>query len=219
MHRGGKVGQLLGLLRSGGHSRHPWVVPHFLVLEDYPPLAATLERVLGEVGDVHQATTAMEATRLLRLRRDWSALFVDVLLPDGNGLDVLALARDLGNRSPAVVFSAVHEPAAINRAFDLGARYLVKPSQLEVILSFARDASERRPITRWAQTWAEVYDLTVAEMTILAEYAGGMTREQLLQERGISRRTLQKHVQNLLRKTGDRSLMAASMRLLQENLH
>jgi DNA-binding NarL/FixJ family response regulator len=194
-------------------------VARFLLLEDYAPLAATLERVLKDLGEVQRAATATEAGQALRASRDWSAFFVDVLLPDGNGLDVLALARDLGYRGPAMVFSAIHEPEAINRAFDLGARYLVKPSELDVILSFARDASEHRPVVRLAQTWAETYDLTAAETAILVDFASGVTRDQLIRDRGIARRTFQKHVQNLLRKTGDKSLMAASMRLLQEHQH
>ena len=190
----------------------------FLVLEDYAPLAHTLERVLKEIGEVWRAASVAEAQTLLK-KDEWSALFIDMLLPDGNGLDVLASARARGCTSPALIFSAVYEPEAINRAFDLGARYLVKPSALELIVAFARDAAERLPTARWAQSWAKRYDLTVAETNILAECAAGLSRDELIRERGIKRRTFQKHVTNLLRKTGDRSLLAACNRLLREQIH
>jgi DNA-binding NarL/FixJ family response regulator len=72
-------------------------------------------------------------------------------------------------------------------------------------------------VEQCAQQWGERYDLTETEIAILRAAAEGSEREQLAFERGIATTTLKKHVHNLLRKTGDASLLAAAARLLRES--
>src|SRR5262245_54770111 len=178
---------------------HPWgksVSTSFFVLEDDPVVARTLWRLLHGLGEIIPAGTVNAGLRLLEGDRPWSALFIDIMLPDGSGLDVLERARMLGVDRPALVLTARYTPSDINRAFDLGARYLVKPFDSERILSFARESTSGNTIEEAARTWGWRYALTKTEMSVLIAAADGRSRDELLADRGIARDTLKKTVQN-----------------------
>ena len=165
-------------------------------------------------------TSTSEAIALLERSTSWAALLIDVSLPDGSGLDVLEHARKVGCESPALVLSASYDPENINRAFDLGAKYTVKPFDPQRITAFLRDLTFVREgqFAGSALGWSKRYSLTRTETSILEAAVEGMTYRDMLEQRGIVRGTLKKHVQNILRKTGDQSLLAAVARLLRERL-
>jgi DNA-binding NarL/FixJ family response regulator len=189
---------------------------HFLVLEDHVPLAQTLASVVRCVGDAHIALTVEEGIDTIAEREHWSGFLIDVLMPDGNGLDVLAWAREHGHEAPALVLTAMADPKTINRTFELRGRYLVKPADPLGILRFLSDAAHDPFKDRFTREWASRYDLTETEISLLSSAIEGSERDQLAFERGVSTTTLKKHVNNLLRKTGDESLLAAAARLLRE---
>jgi len=69
-----------------------------LIVEDESLVRMFLTDVLEEIGfEVVQVASAAEALRVAQARADFEVAFVDVGLPDGNGLDV---ARQLRARSP-----------------------------------------------------------------------------------------------------------------------
>ena len=148
--------------------------------------------------------------------QSWRGTVIDVFLPDGNGLDVLARAREKGSQAPAVVLTALDDPATIMRAFELRSRYLVKTAaDTRCILSFFKDAvlCGTSDIVR---DWVTRYRLTEADADIFAAAVEGEARDDVACARGITPRTLNAHVHNLLHKTGDTSLLAAVARLLRE---
>jgi DNA-binding NarL/FixJ family response regulator len=188
----------------------------FLVLEDHEPLAKALVSAARCVGDVRLATTVEQGLEAINEGRvKWAGLVIDVLLPDGNGLDVLAQARSNGCNAPALVLTAMHDAATINRSYELDGRFLVKPADPLRILSFFNDAARDGSIEARAREWGELYQLTGTQIAILSAAADGSPRDQLAFERGITTPTLKKHVNNLLRKTGDTSLLAAVARMLR----
>ena len=188
----------------------------FLLVEDHAPLAQTLASAARCVGSVSIATTVARGLDLLVEHDDWAGFVIDVMLPDGNGLDVLAVARERGIVAPALVLTARHDAATINRAYELDGRYLVKPADPLRILAFFSGAARRPTPEQLAREWGERYELTETEMSILVAAAEGSQRDQVAFERGIATTTLKKHVHNLLRKTGDASLLAAAARLLRD---
>ncbi len=107
-------------------------------------LAWLLERANG-VDEVLTADSATEAIRLLGVRTDIGALFLDVQMP---GLDGIELARMLKNYKspPAIAFVTAFDDYAVE-AFDLNAcDYLMKPvdpNRLdETIRRMARDSGD-----------------------------------------------------------------------------
>jgi DNA-binding response OmpR family regulator len=99
----------------------------FLVVEDDDAVARALTRIIRSYGEVALATTAGDARRLLEQAVPWRAFVLDVGLPDGSGLDLLADMRDAFPSTPALVLTGRTEACAINAAFDLDAHYAVKP--------------------------------------------------------------------------------------------
>ncbi len=188
----------------------------FLLVEDHAPLAQTLASAARCVGSVSIAASVARGLDLLAEHDDWAGFVIDVMLPDGNGLDVLAVARERGIVAPALVLTARHDAATINRAYELDGRYLVKPADPLRILAFFSGAARRPTPEQLAREWGERYELTETEMSILVAAAQGSQRDQVAFERGIATTTLKKHVHNLLRKTGDASLLAAAARLLRD---
>lgn len=189
---------------------------HFLVLEDHEPLARTLASVVRCVGDAHVAMTVEQGFEVVDLRDEWAGFLIDVLMPDGNGLDVLEYAREQGHEAPALVLTAMYDAATINRTYELRGRYLVKPADPLGILRFLTDAAHDPRKELFVREWAQRYDLTETEISLLKSATEGSERDQVAFERGVAQTTLKKHVNNLLRKTGDASLLAAAARLLRE---
>jgi len=116
--------------------------PRILVVEDDMgmgrALALTLKRVGGEATVVG---TVSEAREQLAQLAAWDGLILDLYLPDGPGLDVLAWVRAKGPDFPVLIHTGHSEHDAINDAFDLRAWYLEKPStacQIERFLGFVR---------------------------------------------------------------------------------
>jgi DNA-binding NarL/FixJ family response regulator len=73
------------------------------------------------------ATNMHDATVVILEELGWTCLIVDLLLPDGSGLDVLRRFRAAFPVAPALVLSGECEPTAVNAAYDLRAAYVVKP--------------------------------------------------------------------------------------------
>lgn len=111
----------------------------FLVVDDHAPFRTALARSLRPYGEVRHAASVAEGKEMA-LKTPWTALFIDVTLPDGNGLDVLGYARANGCMAPALVLTASHDPATIHRAFDSRARFMMKPGDWSDIEDFVRAA-------------------------------------------------------------------------------
>jgi DNA-binding response OmpR family regulator len=98
-----------------------------LVVEDELRITRGFKRLLGRRGNVVAATTAREARTRLAGPGPWSGFIIDIGLPDGSGLDVLAEAHVLYPSTPALVLTGNTNASAINTAYDLHALYAVKP--------------------------------------------------------------------------------------------
>jgi len=83
-------------------------------------------------------------------------IFLDLLLPDGNGLDVLPLLKGLPSRPEIIIITGANEPNGAELAINSGAwDYIQKTdTQERLVLSFLRALEyrqkklERRPIRR-----------------------------------------------------------------------
>ncbi|MFB8006674.1 LytR/AlgR family response regulator transcription factor [Nocardia sp. NPDC056000] len=84
-----------------------------------------LLRAQSGVGEIHAASDATSALRLLRAHAV-DAVFLDINMPGLDGLELAGILSEFA-RPPAVVFVTAHDDRAV-AAFDLGAvDYLLKP--------------------------------------------------------------------------------------------
>ena len=67
--------------------------------------------------------------------RDWRAVIIDIMLPDGNGLDVLSEAVKLDPRPIICIESSCFDGETIARAEAEGADiFLIKPIKIRLLL-------------------------------------------------------------------------------------
>ena len=188
----------------------------FLVVEDSAPLARALSRFLREFGDPIVVGTALDADRVLAEGRSWAAFVIDVNLPDGSGLDVLARARVAYPTTRALILTASTESDAINRAYDLDADYLVKPFDVRRVKRFVETLSFEARLESVVRRWSGKYRLSSAETDVLMRAARGDPRDEIASARGAAPLTVKKQIANLLKKTAHTSLRVAVEHLLRE---
>jgi two-component system KDP operon response regulator KdpE len=101
--------------------------PRVLVCDDEPQILRALRVVLREAGfDVVPASTAAEALDAAAVRPPHAAI-VDLVLPDGDGIEVTRKLREWSSM-PVLVLSAIGEEDEKVRALQAGADdYVTKP--------------------------------------------------------------------------------------------
>ena len=116
-----------------------------LVVDDEPEITRALRSILTAHGfEPILAATAREGLELLQ-RRHPDLLLLDLVLPDGSGLEVTrAIRSELGLDIPIVVLSAHGEEEGKVQALDLGADdFVTKPFGVRELLARMRAALRR----------------------------------------------------------------------------
>lgn len=199
-----------------------------LLLEDDLQLGKALQTALTQsefqsvwVRRVLDAKAMLEA-------EPFAAALLDIGLPDGSGLDVLAWLRNCGNTLPIMMLTARDAVDDRVRGLDAGADdYLPKPFAIPELLSRIR-ALTRRSAGFAEQIWRigklsiepsrqrvllddALLELSLREYTLLLELARNagrfVTRSQLEQvlfsgDASIESNALEVHVHHLRRKLG-----------------
>jgi two-component system KDP operon response regulator KdpE len=116
-----------------------------LVCDDEPQILRALKVVLREAGfDALGVETAREALDAAAVRRPDAAI-VDLVLPDGDGVEVCAQLRSW-SEMPILVLSAVGEEDQKVRALEAGADdYVTKPFGPKELIARLRAAMRRVP--------------------------------------------------------------------------
>ncbi|MDN3546402.1 MAG: response regulator transcription factor [Roseateles asaccharophilus] len=200
-----------------------------LLLEDDLPLGQSLQRVLSMAGHkVLWLRTAADARRFLQEDGDFALLLLDITLPDGTGLDLLAWWRQQGRKTPVMMITARDSVEERVEGLDCGADdYLGKPFAMEEMLSRVR-ALLRRHCGQASNVWqlgplsldtarrrvqldAQEVPLSVREYDILlslaAEPGRVMTREQIERSLGgsdlLDSNAIDVHIYKLRKKLGN----------------
>lgn len=99
-----------------------------LVVEDDPRVRAVLERGLALAGHEATLTEDLATARAAWTDDGFDLVLLDVMLPDGDGLALLAERRRAGDDTPTILLTAREESELHQRAADAGATdYLAKP--------------------------------------------------------------------------------------------
>jgi DNA-binding NtrC family response regulator len=116
-------------------------MPSLLIVDDEPNIRSSLEGALGRAEyQVEVAGTLAEART--KLREAYDFVLLDVLLPDGSGLDLLTEIATHTPETVAIMMSGHATIDAAVKATRLGAfDFLEKPIALERLLVLLRNAS------------------------------------------------------------------------------
>ncbi len=177
-----------------------------LVIDDEEVIQDVIKRALQRHGiSIREATSLQEARE--RLTQDYDLVFLDLRLPDGNGLDVLPLIRERLPYTPVIVLTAYGTVEAAVRALKLGAfDFLEKPFTLKDFENRVKEAIKFREVYREnielkkqldeakgfghiigkTQRMIEVYEaigrVANADVTVLIEGESGTGKEMVARE-------------------------------------
>jgi two-component system, OmpR family, KDP operon response regulator KdpE len=176
---------------------------HILVVDDEPQIVRALRVILRAEGyQVTEAATKSEALDAVSVRPP-DAIVLDLLLPDGSGVEVAQEVRRWAD-IPIVVLSAVGDEREKVRALDVGADdYVTKPFSTDELMARLRAVLRRstdgaaQPVVRLGELEIDLADrrvkrggeevhLTPIEFDLieaLARHPGKLvTHRQLLRE-------------------------------------
>jgi DNA-binding NtrC family response regulator len=112
------------------------VAPSILILEDDAVLRRNIGRLFAARGYDVVETQSVAAFVRAAATRIYSALLMDLWLPDGNGLDAWERVRPSQDGAVAVLMSGQPSPDTEERARRLGCtRFLQKPLDLGSLLA------------------------------------------------------------------------------------
>lgn len=196
-----------------------------LVEDDYYLRDGLCELLQKEDYTVLCAQNCAEGRFLLQ-REIYDLAILDVMLPDGSGLDLCTELRKQGNETPILFLTACDEEYQIVRGLDAGADdYITKPFKMLEFLSRVRALLRRRRNTIFQQNDIQIdiasmsvkkggqnISLTPTEFQILtaliANSGAPVTRNTLLQRIWdcdgdyIDDNTLSVHISRLREKIG-----------------
>jgi two-component system, OmpR family, KDP operon response regulator KdpE len=175
---------------------------HVLVVDDEPQILRALGVILRNAGyEVATAATKSEALDAVSVRPP-DVMVLDLVLPDGSGVDVTSEVRRWSSL-PIIVLSAVGDEGEKVRALDVGADdYITKPFGTDELLARLRAVLRRaagnrdEPVVNVGPIAIDLTDrrvtrdgdevhLTPIEFDIVRELAGHVgklvTQRQLLQ--------------------------------------
>jgi two-component system catabolic regulation response regulator CreB len=205
---------------------HRAAAARVLIVEDEPAIAESLDYALCREGfETQTAATYAKA----EARRDWPTLIIlDLMLPDGNGGDLLRLLRAESRPTPVIVLSSREGETDRISALEGGADdYVTKPFSPREVVARVRAVLRRmtppgpadpEPVLlvdrtgRRAAYAGRALELTRVEFDLLAlltEAAGRVyTRAEFIDRVwghgfAITDRTIDSHIKSLRRKLTD----------------
>ncbi|HVA60451.1 MAG TPA: response regulator transcription factor [Mycobacteriales bacterium] len=196
-----------------------------MVVDDHPLVRESMVARLMAMGarEVVEAASVAEARARAHAGGPRDLCILDVGLPDGSGLDLLADLRANG-WARLVVLSAADDPYSVRAAFVAGAQgYLLKSASPLVVADGVRRvldggvyadpsvASLLAAGLRGGPSTEGVSELSGREVEVLRLVADGRSNKEIGEDLGLSALTVKSHLARIARKlgTGDRAEMVA----------
>lgn len=209
-----------------------------VVADDHAVVREGIRRVLDEDPDftvVGEASTGVEALEVVGASRP-DVVVLDLGMPDVSGLEVARRLRDEGPLPRILVLSMHDDSEYVLRAVRAGADgYLLKdeaePAMLRTAVRAVHGgdsyfsptaatvlASALRPPSGAEADADPLGSLTERELEVLRLIATGRSNKEMASELGISRRTVETHRENLMRKLDIRSIAGLTRLALERGL-
>lgn len=117
---------------------------NILLIEDEAKLASLVKEGLEKAG--HKLSLAITATRGIdaAIANSFDLILLDIMLPDGNGFEVLKNIRNSSVDTPIIFMSALNESEHVIKGLDLGAvDYIKKPFDFEELKARVRNVQRK----------------------------------------------------------------------------
>ena len=202
-----------------------------LIVDDHASFRAPLATVLSQEHDIQiagQAGTIADAVELVA-SVSFNTALVDLMLPDGNGVDLLPILAAANPDAALVVLSGVIRSDAMPLAIAAGAvGFLSKAADIDEIVFSLRRVSEGHPLippveamrlirkaadlqARATATDRALSQLSPREMDVLRALSRGLDNHSIALEMNLGTNTIRSHVAHLLNKLGVHSRLQAAL--------
>lgn len=176
-----------------------------LLVDDHEIVRRGLKQLLAEAYPkalFAEAGTAPQARSLIA-QQDWQLVVLDINLPGGSGLDLIAEVNRLRPQAAVLVLSAYPEEEFAVRAFKLGAAgYLTKASVADEMLTAVKKAlgGGKYVSASLAEKLAELLGrpesqalheaLSARELEVLRQVASGRSVKEIAADLSLSEKTI-----------------------------
>lgn len=197
-----------------------------LVSDDHLIVRTGLKSLLRgtDIEIVAEATTSEQTLRLAK-KHNPGVLFLDLRMPETDGLCTLAMLKTDQPALPVLMWSAFDNPAFVARAVALGANgYILKiATRDELVKAICTAASgqttwTRAELRRVANSLATPRHTTDSEvpftsrgLEVLKKTAKGATNKEIAKSLRICFETVKEHVQHIFRKLGVKDRTQAAL--------
>jgi DNA-binding NarL/FixJ family response regulator len=207
------------------------------IVDDHQVFAEALALVIGREPDLRVVglVGTRAATRDLIADCHPDVVLLDVSLPDGDGLGLVAEIKSLSSKTHILVLTAFADEMTLMRAIDTGVSGFVgKNRPLSELLAAVRQAADGeivmptslligllsrvRRIDQPRGTPQSLEALTVREKGILTHLARGMSSTAIADHLHISPMTVRTHIRNLMGKLEVHSRLEAVAYALRQGL-
>jgi DNA-binding NarL/FixJ family response regulator len=157
--------------------------------------------VVAEAAGVEEALTRSRATRP-------DLVVVDLRLPDGDGIELIARLRKLNPNPRCVVLTSFDDDEALRAAYEAGAAaFLLKTVRGAELANAVKQVAagrrllDERSVKRTVKH-SPLASLTTTERRVLNLIGDGHSNREIGKELGIAEKTVKNHVTALMAKLG-----------------
>jgi DNA-binding NarL/FixJ family response regulator len=181
-----------------------------LSVDDHPLVREGIAAVISAQNDmslVAEAATGREGIQKFREHKPDITL-MDLRLPDLSGIEVLTHIRGEYPNARVIMLTTFEGDIDIQRALEGGARaYMLKsmpPSELVTVIRQVHSGLKRIPpeIAAHIAEHLSDEDLTVREIEVLRQIAGGNKNRDIAERLFISEETVKAHIKHIMAKLG-----------------
>jgi DNA-binding NarL/FixJ family response regulator len=204
-----------------------------VIADDHAVLRESLSALLATQPDFGVLGTASDGNEALQLvqRHHPDVLVLDLLMPGGDGFEVLRTLDRAGSRVAAVVLTGSESQPDYVQVVRLGARGLVlkgdAPEKLFAAirsvaggeLAFSDEVAQsvlNAMVTDQRSETASMARLSDREKQIAFLVARGLKNKAIAEELNISENTVKRHLQSIFNKTGARDRLELAVMALTE---
>ncbi len=183
-----------------------------MIIDDHEVVRRGIAEVVDRADGMHvvaEAGSVAEGLRRAALVRP-QVLLVDLQLPDGTGLDIMAGIAQTQPEVRSIVLTSFDDDDALAAALDAGAAaYLLKSVRGAEIADVVRAVAagrtlldERTVTRRKAGQDDPTENLTPSELRVLDLIGEGLSNREIAERLGVAEKTVKNHITSLLAKMG-----------------
>jgi len=205
------------------------------IVDDHKVLVDALMLIIQTNQDMTVVATGGNCRECIELvqRTRPQVLLLDVMLPDGNGIDLVASLKDISPETNVLILTSLNDETTLMRAMQTGASGFASKGRnlAEVLQSIRKTAAgeiaiptglllgllNRTPRDENAKTRSQD-TITQREREILTLLARGKSVDEIAALLTISPLTVRTHIRNLLQKMGVKSRLQAVTCALKSGL-